>query len=171
MRIGDITTFQGKRWQVTGTKADHLCVLRAWDGSETEVPDSFEKDPESGLVVVAHPTAWPFIAAPIRGKAGPIVKVTFVREGRPRELEPLVDWAPSSMQRPGGPVFFNPELRLQRGEVLVAAYQSGKMARLMVNASFASVKRRQERVQQANQPPVRRTVYDRLMSDDDMFED
>ena len=167
MRIGDIATHQGKCWLVASTKAGHLCVLRAWDGSEAEVPDGCEKDPESGLKVVAHPSTWPFIAAPIRSKAGPIVRVTIVREGRQLELEPLVDWVPSSMQRPGGPIFFNPELRLQRGEVLVACYQSGKTTRLMVNASFATVKRRQQRIQQANQPPVRRTVYDRLMSDDD----
>lgn len=171
MRVGDVVTYQGKRWAVTLLKTGRLCVLRTWEGEETEVPDTYEKDPESGLKVVAEPGKWPFLTAPLRTKDGPLVRVTIVRNSRQRELGPLVDWAPSGMLRPGGPVYFSPELRLEQGEVLVATYRSGKMTRLTVNVGFASVKRRQQRARQANLPPVRRTVYDRLMADDDDYED
>lgn len=166
MHIGDVVAYKGTRWLVTGTKPGLLCALRAWDGTEAEVPALADKDPTSGVQVLAEPGKWPFLTTAMRTKDGPIVRITMVRNGRAQELEPLVEWS-SSMDRPGGPVYFNPSLRLQRGEILVASHKSGKMTRLMVNASFGSVKLRQQRVAKANEPPPRRTVYDRLMSDDE----
>lgn len=171
MRISDVVTYQDKRWLVTTAKPNRLCVLRTWEGSETEVPLSFDKDETSGLKRVAETSKWPFLSVPMRLKDGPIVRVTIGRNGRTQELAPLTDWVPSNMTRPGGPIFFNPELRLQRGEVLVAAYRSGRMTRLTVNAAFGSVKQRVRRAELANQPPVAPTVYDRLMATEDEFDD
>lgn len=171
MKIGDVVSFQDKRWFVASTKPGRICVLRTWEGVETEVPEAFDQAKESGLRIIAEPSRWPFLTVPMRIKEGPLIKMTMVRQGRSLELEPLVEWAPSSTMRPGGPVYFNPSLRLQRGEIVVAVHKSGKMARLMVNAAFASVRVRQHRAFLASQPPARRTVYDRLMADDEFGDD
>ena len=166
MHITDVVTYQDKRWLVTSLKPGKLCVLHAWDGAETEVPATFDKDPDSGLKVVAEASKWPFMTAPMRAKAGPIVQVAIGQN----ILIPLTDWVPSDVTRPGGPIYFNPALRLELGVVLVAKHKNGSLTRLKVNMAFASVRLRQERTRLANQPPVRRSVYERLM-DDDEYED
>lgn len=166
MRIGEVVAYQDKRWLVTTMRPGSMALIRAWDGTELEVPVAFDKDPKSGLTVVAEPGKWPFLTVPMRTKAGPVVRVTLARSNQPRELTPLDEWVPSDLVRPGGPIFLNPSLHLERGEVLVAAYKSGKLTRLVVNTGFASVKLRQQRAMKPKAPPPR-TVYDRLMSDDD----
>lgn len=171
MKIGDIVAYWDKRWLVTTASEGHMYVLRTWSGEETEVPRLYDEQAASGLKIVARAGSWPFIAAPIRTKNGAITRVALLREGRQWELTPLVHWAPSGMQRPGGPLFFSPDLHLQCGEVLIATYKSGKSARLLVNTSFANVQTRKRKAELAQQPPARRTIYDRLMDDEDMFGD
>jgi hypothetical protein len=167
MRIGNLVEFQDRRWLVTGKRTGLLCLLRAWDGTEVEVPELADKDVTFGLKVAAQAQAWPFLTAPMRVKEGPVIRVTLMRTGQQRELQPLVDWAPASPYQPGGALFFNPALRLQRSEVLIAIRQRGKMDRLVVSTGFGTLKQRQQRASLANQPPPKVSVYDHLLADDE----
>lgn len=170
MKIGDIVQFDNRRWLVLFNLPGKLCRLRTWDGAETDVPGSADTNPEMKLTLEASSGDWPFLTAPLRAKDGPIVRATLARNGILRDLEPLVDWAPSSGLRPGGPVFLNPRLQLRVGEVIGAIHQSGRQVRLSVAQGLASVKARQVRLAKERQPVVRKSVYERLM-DDDLFED
>jgi len=166
VRIGNIVEYQDKRWLVTGQKPGRLCVLRTWEGTEVEVPEQFDKDATSGLKIVGASQTWPFLTAPMRGKEGPVTQVTIMRDGRQRVLQPLTDWVPASLHQPGGALYFNPSLHLQRGEILVASRKSGKMDRLVVNAGFLTLRQRQRRATMATQTPTR-SVYDHLLDDDE----
>lgn len=169
MKIGDIVLLDKQRWLVLDQRPGKLCRIRTWEGTEQEVPESADTNPTSGLTLEASSGTWPFLTVPLRAKDGPIVRVTFARGGALRDLEPLVDWVPSGLLRPGGPVFLNPSLGLRFGEVVGAVHKSGRQVRLTVTQAFASVRLRQQRLAAERQPVVLKTVYDRLMSDD--FED
>jgi len=168
MEVGDVVLYQGIRWRVLNrNQSFRLCTLANWEGRQVEVPDDLEAHSGDELTVVAQPSKWPFVTAPSKSNAGRILEV--LRDGEP--LDPLVDWVPSSLLRPGGALFFNPALRLQTGEVLTVKYEKGSMSPLRINRNFGTGARRKKRKANPWKPPRPVTTYDRLMSDDDPYED
>jgi hypothetical protein len=170
MKIGDLVTYAGHRWKVAVRNSQYrTCTLARPDGPSVEVPDDMDYRPlpdRPKLEVICHlATEWPFIAAPVRPRSGPVVKITRRRQ----DLMVMYDWVPSDFLRPGGSIFLNPELHLRQGEVLAATHQDKSLSRMVVTATFGTIKRR---IAQQNKPksaPRVRTVYDHLM--DDPFED
>jgi len=168
MEVGDVVLYQGVRWRVLNhNRPFRLYTLTNWEGHQVEVPDDLDVHPGDELTVVAQPSGWPFATAPTKANAGRIVEV--MRGGEP--LVPLVDWVPSSLLRPGGALFFNPDLRLQLGEVLAAKYEKGRISSIRINRGFGTAARRKKRKNNPWKPPRPLTAYDRLMSDEDPYED
>lgn len=166
MQIGTIIRFQDCRWQVVASDEPTYQAV-AWNGSSVELTDG---DPD--VEIAAHPpTEWPFLAAPRRLRDGPIVKVRRTVDGQAQELPPLVDWALTSRLSSGGSIFFNPRLRLRQGEILVAEHRSGYLSRLRVTRGFGTVSGRKRRAEQPLRTHGRRTAYDRLLNNDDDFEE
>lgn len=157
--IGDLVQYDNRRWRVKGyDRQVRVCQLASWDGEFIEVADNAK-----GFEVVARPQAqWPFTTAPHKRLGGAITKVT--RDGR--ELEPLVEWVPSSFGRSGGSIFFNPALRLRQGDVLVAHYEDDSLGRINITRGFGTIKHRRAR---AKKPATPQTVGERIRSGDDFF--
>lgn len=165
-RIGDIVVYEERTWLIAKRDTStRTAVLKDWEGLTVEVAD----DPGESFRIVARPQRqWPFIAAPIKSKGGRVVKI--VRSGV--ELEPLVEWVPSSRDRPGGSIFFNPALGLRLGEVLVAHHEKGELlSRIGVTRAFGTVRRRQRIAASQRPRETPRTAAERLMSDDNLYED
>ena len=139
-----------------------------FDLNKTEVPDDLDAFPDKEfgeLTVICNPSlSWPFVAAPVNRRGG---RITGIRR-RGAELVPFQDWVPSQLLRPGGSLFFNPNLRLRTGEVLVAQHANGKVGRVTITKAFATVAQRKKR--SAPKEDTRPSAFDRLL-DDDMFED
>lgn len=173
MKIGDVIELDGSRWKIsTHNSLYRLFTVVQANGTKREVPDDLDvqdyPDIAKATVLFNPANDWPFLTIPVRAKAGPVQKVT-INRGFPRDLAPMIDWIPSDFMRAGGSIFFNPELRLRAGEVLVAVHQNGSLSRLNVTSAFATVRRRQIRAAKpAAQKPS--NVYDRLMGQDP-FED
>lgn len=144
MKVGDIVQFDGQFWRVeTHDRMARVCKLRSWEGTLEEVPDNLEDTeayPDLGpLSIHASPSDdWPFVAAPQRSGAGAVVEVIWNSE----PLRPMEDWVPSSRLRQGGSLFFNPELGLRRGDVLLAVHKSGRRTRVDITGGFGTIKRR-----------------------------
>jgi hypothetical protein len=168
MKIGDVTLYQNQyRKLVTRNLEYRTCVVMDFDGNKTEIPDDLDKAGE--LVVLYNPSeSWPFTSVPDKLKAGPLRRVT---RGTTL-LRPMVDWMPSDFLRSGGAIFFNPALRLNTGEILVATHQSGALSRITITEAFGTVRRKVARAEKRAAPPPREpmSVYDRLMAGD-IFED
>lgn len=161
-KIGDIVLYRDARWKVSSHSTSfRTCQLVQFSGEKLEVADD---DP--ALEVLFHPaTSWPFVAGPVHARSGPLVSVKRGEIG----LAPLVDWVPSDFLRPGGSVFFNPSLRLRNGEILVGIHANGARSRITITKAFGTVRTRQHR--KANPPKLSgpRSSFDRLMNDDDIF--
>lgn len=166
MNIGDIVSYQGTRWAVlTRDSSFGTCSLSTWEGRRIDVPDSLDK-PGSGLEVVHRPSAWPFVAVPMRPKSGRVIEV---HRGT-QQLEPFEDWVPSGMFSVGGSLFFNPNLKLRPGEVLILVHERGSRSRVILTRSFGTAKHKKRRAAEPWKPRKPKTVYDHLMGKDP-FED
>lgn len=166
MKVGDLVEFEGVRWKVTIQRGS-VCTLTNWAGEHRELPTDHDLQPANELppvVVLCHPPEdWPFVQVRCRlASAGPVRHMT--RDGQ--ELRPMVDWIPGDFLRPGGPMFFNPDLRLRVGEVLTAKHQRGKLSRVAVSRGFGTVARKRARHLRPQRPPGPQNVYDRLVSQD-----
>lgn len=138
MNLGALVMYGGHRWRVY--KLDRhvrTVTLIRWGGAQEEIADD---DP--ALSVVADPSEWPVVTARVRPNAGPLVKLCLTRGTRLRQLEPLVDWVPSDMSRPGGSIFVSPALQLKMGEILLAEYKSGSASRIVITKRFGSMAER-----------------------------
>ncbi len=164
VKIGDIVLYQEARWKVAShSPTFRTCQLVRFDGTKVEVADD-EKD----LRVLFNPAQdWPFVAGPVHSRAGPLVSVS---RGA-MSLGPLVDWVPSDFLRPGGSIFFNPELRLRQGEILVGIHRDGTRSRISITQAFGTVQRRKHRVANPLKVKPPRSSFDRLMDDDLLNED
>lgn len=173
MRLGDIVSYGTGRWKVTKYFRDaRVCELTNWAYETTEVPDDLDTIPNSelsALIVVASPVEdWPFATAQLRSTStGPVRFVS--RAGN--ELVPLIDWVPGDLYRPGGTLFFNPQLGLRTGQVLVAVHRDGTRSRVNLNRAFGTAKRRKAVAKAGpRKPRGPRNRYDRILGADP-FED
>lgn len=161
MKVGDIVDYRSLLWKVSSRNKDFgTFVLVSFGTERVEVP-------ADEVIDVVHSTVdWPFIAAPPKSfRMGRFVAIK--RNGT--ALTPFLDWVPSDIFRAGGAVFFNPGLGLKYGDVLVGVHENGGTSRLTVTRAFGSAVQRKKRKTHPWKPPAPKTVYDRLMSDDDIF--
>ena len=165
MKVGDLVEFEGVRWKVT-VQRGRTCLLTNWQGETRELPEDHDRQPTNELapaIVLCHPPEdWPFVQVRCRlPHAGPIRQM--LRDGEP--LQPMVDWIPGDFVRPGGPMFFNPELRLRIGEVLTAKHWRGELSRVNISRGYGTVAARRARHLRPTRPPGPENVYDRLVQD------
>lgn len=161
MLVGDLVEYQDKVWKVYKAIRDvRTLILIHIDGSKVEVADD---DPEMSFV--ASPTKnWPFVALPRKAeKSGPIIQIQRPVRNRPHVLRPNLDWTSSDPGRAGGSVFFNPDLKLRIGEVLVATFRNGSLGRVPITKTFGSIAQKRQR---AEQEPENTTLFGRLLDDD-----
>lgn len=90
---------------------------------------------EDVQVVSNPPSDWPY-ANPsyVATNKSPIIQVF---RGN-KLLTPLEEWVPSDFNRQGS-VFFNPNLKLRKGEVLTAVCANKRNLRLVITPSFGTV--------------------------------
>jgi len=167
VRVGDLVEYEGDRWKVTGHNRDfRVCILTNWERTKREVPDDADVPTDEGptpVTVICNPNQdWPFVQARIRSEsAGPVQQI--LRGGTP--LAPLHDWVPSGLYRPGGPIYFNPTLRLRIGEVLVAVHAGGARGRIGLGKQFGTAARRKARAEAPKRPAGPKTRFDRILAD------
>jgi hypothetical protein len=174
VKLGDLVSHENRFWIVTryDPKRTKTATLREADGTALEVPCN------APVTVIANPgQEWPFVAAPLKPKWGPIT--TLARPTSPGTVAtggliivPLTlyqDWLPSEPSRAGGSIFLNPALHLQAADTLLATHSNGRSSSLVIPGHFGTVYQRRARAA-ASPKPVDRTAYDRLL-DDDQFED
>lgn len=166
IRLGDIVSYRGERWKATKhLQGERTVELTSWGGDKIRIPDTTDDVPidDHRLVILFNPaTDWPFIHAKLRKEsAGPLTRV--LRAGN--DLRPFHDWVPGDLRRPGGPVFFNPDLKLRMSEVLVGVHVDGSRTKITINATFGTISRRKAR---AADPPKRKgpqSRFDRILQD------
>jgi hypothetical protein len=173
MRVGDLVVYDHRRWWVSSLVAQtRLAVLYSSLGERRSVPDTLDVDDPEACQVMAHPpTEWRTVVAPLRPKAGPIVRLVLQpSRARPTtlDLERLIDWAASDPVRPGGPLLFPPEGPVRRGDSLVATYRDGTMARVVVPRSYGTIDERKARQGRPGPeaPPAERTRVERNVLDE-----
>jgi hypothetical protein len=166
MKVGDIVLYKGSPWKVLSHSQNfHTCQLGKLSGDKVEIADDLVA-PE--LQVLCNPAeTWPFVAAPVHPKAGPLVGVNRGAIG----LGPLIDWAPSDFLRPGGSIFFNPALQLRVGEVLVGVHKTGTRSRIAITNAFGTLSRRRHRIDNPAKVKGPPSSYERLMGRDIFDED
>lgn len=159
--LGALVEYDGALWvveQVDGT-AKTLYLSQGQPGVLVEIVDD---DPKA--VLKGHPRSdWPFEVMQTEIRHGAIQKVLRTTKEGVVELQRLQDWVPSNFQRPGGPIFFNPQLRLRTGEVLLIQHASGHKKRLTITPSFGSLAKREARRKKAQQKSEPKTVYKRIL--------
>lgn len=174
MKLGDLVSHETRFWIVTryDPKRTKTATLREADGTALEVSC------DAPVTVIANPGQdWPFIAAPLKPKWGPIVTLT--RPTSPGTvatggmvivtLTLYQDWLPSEPSRAGGSIFLNPALGLQAADYLLATHSNGRASSIVIPGHFGTVYQRQARAA-ASPKPDPRTAYTRLLGDDP-FED
>jgi hypothetical protein len=82
----------------------------------------------------------------------------------------MSEWVPTDQLQLGGALFFNPELRLSRGEILIATHRNGSLTRVAITPAFGSLRLRKKRLLKANEPSTNPTAFDRIMQDDSFDE-
>jgi hypothetical protein len=159
MNLGALVKYEGHRWRVYKVDRNVRTVtLIRWGGAIEEIADD---DP--GASVVADPSEWPVVTARVRPNAGPLVKLVLTRGPRQRQLEPLVEWVPSDMARPGGSIFMNPALKLRVGEILIAEYKTGTASRIVITKRYGTMA---ERRAHALRTPEKRGLMEFLDGED-----
>lgn len=145
MIVGDLVAHQGERWVVVRIDAHvRMALLVNQAVRRLEVPDTLDKDEPESLQVIANPPAtWPLVAFPTKRLTGPVTKIAIPNAAaRERDLETWVDWVPADPVREGGTIYFNPELRLRHGEVLIATFKNGMRGRITIPRNFGTVAQR-----------------------------
>jgi hypothetical protein len=158
VKLGDIVKREGAYWLVTrfDPKRTRTADLRSASGTVLTIP-------HNGVVeVIANPSQdWPYVAAPLKPRLGPILSLA-----RPPTMSPLAlyrDWMPSEPSRAGGSIFLNPKLGLRHGDTLVAIHGSGGNSRIDIPATFGTVKQNKARV--AAKPKPERNAFTRILED------
>lgn len=166
MKLGDLVSYIDGFWVVTryDPKRTRTATLRNATGTSIEVPH------DESVSVLANPSQeWPFIAAPIKPKWGPITTLVRPSPSGTITLTLYQDWIPSEPSRAGGSLFLNPNLRLQIGDYLLATHANGTSSSIVISTAFGTVHQRQTRA--AAKPKPDRTAYTRLLDDVDPFDD
>jgi len=166
MKRGDLVDYQGSHWivQVYDARRTKLALLLKADGTTEEVPHDLD------LPIVGNPSQeWPFVTVPEKPRWGRVANVSVVTTRGLRGLVPFADWMLSDPVRSGGSLFLRPGLNLRTGDILQVAFEKG-VTNVPITPSFGTVSVRQARA--VTRKPVRpATVYDRLTSDDEDFDE
>lgn len=172
MKRGDLVDFQGRTWlvQMYDPRRLRIAQLLAADGAALEVACDLDKtDPT--FQVLSNPSAdWPFVTAPEKPRWGKVLQVSRIVNGKLVPLTPVTDWVLAEPLRFGGALFLNPSLGLKHGDILQVQYEKGA-ANVGVSPTFGTIERRKAL---AVAPKVKRgpaTSYDRLLSDDEGFDE
>ncbi len=159
MNVGDLVEYKEVRYVVARLETVARVVqLRNFAQQKIEVADD-----DKEVRVIAQPSTWPFAVAPMRPTDRTIEKIFMTRAGVTSELTPLIEWVPSDRNRPGGPIFFNPNLGIKVGDTLIAQHATGVRSRIPVTLEYGSAKTRQVR----STPTPSLSVYDRLITETD----
>jgi len=173
VRTGDIIVRHGLRWTVRAVdRRSRLATILNEDLKFDWIPiDLDKKQPDGCQVICNPPDEWPFIAIATKGKRGRLVLINRVPMGL--QEQPIAQWhdwvAADPMRVGGGPVFFNPELRLTPSETLIAIFDKGLPARVTVPLGFGTVQQRKDRL--TAKPTEQKTAFDKLLDDDPYGED
>lgn len=162
MKINDLVQYQEKRWIVR-----HLGELEATlqDGEGKNL--SIALDVPDLLVIANPPEDWPYLMVRDHPKGRFIASITRTVNRARTWLTKYVDWVPSDPARPGGAVFFNPDLDLKPAETLIINWAAAHATGITVPIHFGTVA--QKVAQVVAEKPQPATVYDRLL--EDRFED
>jgi hypothetical protein len=173
MNVGDLAIYEGDRWITIRVNSEtRMALLINQAGRRVEVPDTIEEDTPDALEVVANPAAnWPLVAFPTKRGTGPILSISMPGPVQSTDLATWADWVPADPVREGGALYFNPELRLRPGEVLLATFKNGSKGRITIPRSFGTVQQRIVASQTAPAkmlPPEERTRFNRgdVLGDD-----
>ncbi len=171
LKPGDLVDMDG-RWLVRQVLKRARVVRLLGIGPDGVLPSDLEipadSDDTGKCQVVANVIdSWPMIAAPTRRSAGPF-RILHRPLGMTRQtpLLVLVDWVPADPLREGGPLFFNPSLKLRPGEVLAATHKNGAVSRINVPLSFGTIEKRVAVADAKRAPAVPTDVYDTLGNDE-----
>lgn len=174
MEIGDLVSYDGRRWFVLSLdRVAKVVALINQLGERVELPQDFDTSNPTSLQVVVNPSKkWQLLTAKVKSNAGPFVKL--VIPGLPGRaeivLDPWVDWIPSDPLRDGGSFFVNPEKKLRPGVLLLATHRNGSVVRVVIPQTIGTVAKRKAAKVAANPPPKPYTRYSRIMkgfADDD----
>jgi len=122
--------YGGTYWRITKTTANSG-VLQSWEGSTVSVNHDHEDlGPEFDI------KTWPYAMSQKTSSKRRIRKLVRTVQGKFEELVPYLDWAPANYLQNQGPIFFNPNLKLKLGEVLVLHYDCGSTSRVTIPVVF-----------------------------------
>lgn len=169
MKVQDLVLYQSVRWLVIGHDEDYgTFQLYSQTGTRLKVADEHEAK-ALGIELVANPASeWPMIAFPHKRGYGAFDTVS-IPGPRNRMLVSWVDWVPGNPVQEGGVIYFNPELRLKKGQTLMATFRSKKVSRISVPLAFGTLAQRienAEAIKNPAPPPEPKTRFNRNILDD-----
>ena len=174
MKRGDLVDFQGRTWlvQMCDPRRLRIAQLLAADGTPLEVAHDIDKT-DATFRVLANPSAdWPFVTTPEKPRWGKVKQICRITGSQLVPLTPVADWVLAEPLRCGGALFLNPALGLKPGDILQVQYDKpGQAVNVNLSPTFGTIERRKA---QAVTPKVKRgpaTSYDRLLSDDEGFDE
>ena len=174
MKTGDLLLRNGMHWVVRNIdRRTRLATLLNEDMQTEWVPlDLDKRQPSVCQVICNPPDEWPFIAISAKSRRGRLVVISRAASQGHQEAA-IVQWrdwvSADPLRLGGGPVFFNPILRLIPSETLIATFEAGPPVRIMVPMGFGTVQQRKDRA--AVKPVEAKTAFDRLMDDEDPYEE
>lgn len=174
MKRGDLVSFQGRHWLVTMHDPRRLRIaqLLAPDGTALEVAHDLDKTDPTFQVLSNPSTDWPFVSVAEKPRWGPIRQVSRIVNRQLVPLIPVTDWVLAEPLRCGGSLFLNPALGLKTGDILQVQFDKpGYASNVSISPTFGTVARRKA---MAETPKVKKgpaTSYDRLISEDEEFEE
>jgi hypothetical protein len=164
MRMGDLIEWSGKRWLVRKLEREtKTAIIVDADRVSDVIPNDLEKAKPEECKVICNPSdQWPYVAVAQKPKSGAlrVIARPDMTSTTATVLRLFYDWVMADTSQPGGAIFFNPDLGLRHGDVLLATYQKGAL-RITIPREFLST---QERIARATSPREvpRRSFYDRL---------
>lgn len=145
MKIGSIVELDGQYWKTVGHSRLMKTVHLANFDSKLEVP-------EEDLKVIAVPSeSWPFAQPRVTtNEKSPIVRI--LRGST--ELSPFTEWVPTDFQRQGA-IYFNPSLKLRKGEVLTATCLNKTSVRIVIGPTFGTIAKKVAKAVAKNEDSVK----------------
>jgi hypothetical protein len=171
MKLGDLISWRGQRWVVRSVdRRARLASILGEDLRTDTVPYNLDQRTSEACQVICNPSEqWPFIAVGVKNNRGRLIRIDRAVPV-PTPLRMWHDWLPSDpLRMGGGPVFFNPELRLGFSESLLATFETGLPGKIVTPPGFGTVRQRQSRA--AVKPKEKKTAFDRLLDEDPYEED
>jgi hypothetical protein len=160
MQLGDIIRRENTYWLVTrfDAKRTRTADLRSSTGTVLTIPHNVVVE------VIGNPSQdWPYVAAPMKPRLGPIKDIMRPADGS--HLTLYRDWLPSEPTRAGGSIFLNPKLGLRHGDTILAIHVNNVSSRINIPLTFGTVKQNKARVAAKPKPELERNAFTRLLED------